>query len=104
MVGAVSKKSAVHRSLLEEIDIRGLGVIDNALVEFAPGFNVITGETGAGKTMLLTALSLILGDKADSDLIRSGHERLSVSGRFSLPGQYSEKLKKLCEEHDPSIE
>jgi len=104
MDGAVSKKSAVHRSLLEEIDIRGLGVIDNALVEFAPGFNVITGETGAGKTMLLTALSLILGDKADSDLIRSGHERLSVSGRFSLPGQYSEKLKNLCEEHDPSIE
>ena len=104
MVGAVSKKSAVHRSLLEEIDIRGLGVIDNALVEFAPGFNVITGETGAGKTMLLTALSLILGDKADSDLIRSGHERLSVSGRFSLPGQYSEKLKNLCEDHDPSIE
>jgi DNA repair protein RecN (Recombination protein N) len=104
MGGAVSKKSAVHRSLLEEIDIRGLGVIDNAIVEFAPGFNVITGETGAGKTMLLTALSLILGDKADSDLIRFGHERLSVSGRFSLPGRYSEKLKNLCEEHDPSIE
>jgi len=74
----VNKKSAAQRSLLEEIEIRALGVIDNALVEFTPGFNVITGETGAGKTMLLTALSLILGEKADSDLIRNGNERLMV--------------------------
>ena len=104
MGGAVSRKSAESRSLLEEIEIRGLGVIDNALVEFTPGLNVITGETGAGKTMLLTALSFILGGKADADLIRNGNERLSVSGRFRLPGRYSETLKTLCAEHDPTIE
>ena len=57
MVGVASKKTAVRRTRLEEINIRGLGVIDQALVEFSPGLNVITGETGAGKTMLLTALS-----------------------------------------------
>ena len=104
MGGAVNKKSAAQRSLLEEIEIRALGVIDNALVEFTPGLNVITGETGAGKTMLLTALSLILGEKADSDLIRNGNERLVVSGRFQLPGKESENLKILCEEHAPNIE
>lgn len=84
MVGVASKKTAASRTRLEEINIRGLGVIDQALVEFTPGLNVITGETGAGKTMVLTALALLLGEKADSDLIRTGHERLSVSGIFSL--------------------
>lgn len=84
MVGVASKKTAASRTRLEEINIRGLGVIDQALVEFTPGLNVITGETGAGKTMVLTALALLLGEKTDSDLIRTGHERLSVSGIFSL--------------------
>ena len=92
MVGVASKKKAVSRTGLEEINIRGLGVIDQAIVEFAPGLNVITGETGAGKTMVLTALSLLLGEKADSDLIRHGHERLSVSGIFSLGDAPSESL------------
>lgn len=54
MVGVANKNSTVPRSHLEEINIRGLGVIDQALVEFTPGLNVITGETGAGKTMILT--------------------------------------------------
>lgn len=63
MAGAVSKKSERKGSLLEEINIRSLGLIDSATIEFKEGFNVITGETGAGKTMLLNALSLILGQK-----------------------------------------
>ena len=70
MVGVASKNVVETRSQLEEINIRGLGVIDKALVEFSPGLNVITGETGAGKTMVLTALTLVLGGKTDSDLIR----------------------------------
>jgi len=104
MVGVASKKGAVRRSLLEEINIRGIGVIDNALVEFTPGLNVITGETGAGKTMLLTALSLILGGKADSDLVRHGHERLTVSGSFRMPEFSSEHLSVLLSEHEPEID
>ena len=60
MGGVVSKKSASTRSHLQEISIRGLGVIDNAQVEFKPGLNVITGETGAGKTMLARRLPTIL--------------------------------------------
>lgn len=96
----MSRKGLSRRSLLQEISIRGLGVIENANVEFKPGLNVITGETGAGKTMLLTALSLILGGKADSDLVRIGHERALVSGSFQLPKPQSEDLKELLESYD----
>ena len=53
--------SEADRSALEEISIRNLGVIENAVVPFTKGLNVLTGETGAGKTMVLTALALILG-------------------------------------------
>jgi DNA repair protein RecN (Recombination protein N) len=102
MVGVASKKKAVSRTRLEEINIRGLGVIDHAVVDLAPGLNVITGETGAGKTMVLTALSLLLGEKADSDLIRSGHERMSVSGVFSID-QSSQVLSAFLEEQGIDI-
>jgi DNA repair protein RecN (Recombination protein N) len=104
MDGAVSKKGGSQRSLLQEISIRGLGVIDNAIVEFKPGLNVITGETGAGKTMLLTALSLILGGKADSDLVRTGQERLSTSGRFLIPQSPSVTLKECIDNNDIAVE
>ena len=98
MVGVANKKKAASRTRLEEINIRGLGVIDHAVVDFAPGLNVITGETGAGKTMVLTALSLLLGEKADSDLIRGGHERMTVSGVFSLGGASQPLLSFLDEQ------
>ena len=62
--------SEADRSALEEISIRNLGVIENAVVPFTKGLNVLTGETGAGKTMVLTALNLILGGKSDSALVR----------------------------------
>jgi DNA repair protein RecN (Recombination protein N) len=77
-------KKNVLKSSLRELTIRNLGVIDSAEVEFKSGLTVITGETGAGKTMVLTALNLILGGKSDSDFVRTGQERLLVSGRFEL--------------------
>ncbi len=72
------------KSSLRELTIRNLGVIDTAEIEFKSGLTVLTGETGAGKTMVLTALSLILGGKSDSDFVRSGQERLIVSGKFEI--------------------
>jgi DNA repair protein RecN (Recombination protein N) len=72
-------------SYLEHLSIRSLGVIEAAELEFTPGFTVLTGETGAGKTMVLTALGLILGAKTDADFVRKGSERLTVSSRFQLP-------------------
>lgn len=64
--------------MLEELSIRGIGVIDNTSVRFSPGFTVITGETGAGKTMVLTGLGLLLGRRAEPSLVRSGHDAASV--------------------------
>ena len=74
-----------ERTFLEEITIRSIGVIDQSTLEISRGLTVLTGETGAGKTMILTALNLILGGKADSALVRKGSERLVASGRFSIP-------------------
>lgn len=73
------------RTFLEEITIRSIGVIDQSTLELSKGLTVLSGETGAGKTMILTALNLILGGKADSALVRKGSERLIASGRFSVP-------------------
>ena len=78
-----SKK--VGKSRLEEISIRSLGVIESSNIEFKPGLTVLTGETGAGKTMVLTALGLVLGSKSDSDLVRQGQERAIVTGKFAVP-------------------
>lgn len=73
--------------MLEEIRIRGLGVIDDALLELAPGLTVLTGETGAGKTMVLTGLGLLLGGRADAALVRTGAQRAEVEGRVVIdPG------------------
>ena len=80
------------KSSLEEISIRSLGVIDSSNIEFKPGLTVLTGETGAGKTMVLTALSLVLGGKSDSDLVRAGQERAVVTGRFSIPPQIQKEI------------
>lgn len=77
-------KNDLQRSALRELTIRSLGVIDSAEVDFKDGLTVITGETGAGKTMVLTALNLILGSKSDADYVRAGDERLVVSGKFKI--------------------
>ena len=80
-----------ERTFLEEITIRSIGVIDHSTLEISKGLTVLSGETGAGKTMILTALNLILGGKSDSSLIRKGSERLVASGKFAVPKE-SENL------------
>ena len=83
-----SKKES--KSYLEEISIRSLGVIESSNIEFKTGLTVLTGETGAGKTMVLTALGLVLGNKSDADLVRAGSERAVVTGKFSIPKNLAE--------------
>jgi DNA repair protein RecN (Recombination protein N) len=73
--------------LIESISIRNLGVISHAQLELSSGFTALTGETGAGKTMVLTALNLLLGGRADSTAIRTGETQLSVSGIWRLADQ-----------------
>lgn len=70
--------------MLEEMRIRSLGVIDDAVVELSPGFTAVTGETGAGKTMVVTSLGLLLGGRADPALVRIGADRAVVEGRITL--------------------
>ena len=71
--------------MLEEIRIRGLGVIDDATLELGPGLTVVTGETGAGKTMVVSGLYLLFGGRADPTRVRSGSGRAVVDGRLRLP-------------------
>jgi DNA repair protein RecN (Recombination protein N) len=66
--------------VIEEIRISSLGVIDESVLELGPGLNVVTGETGAGKTMLVTALGLLLGARADAGAVRSGAKAARVEG------------------------
>jgi DNA repair protein RecN (Recombination protein N) len=70
--------------MLEEVRITGLGVIDEAVLELSPGFNVVTGETGAGKTMVVSGLGLLFGGRADPARVRPGADRASVEGRLSV--------------------
>ncbi|MEU6685563.1 DNA repair protein RecN [Streptomyces sp. NPDC046832] len=65
--------------------IRSLGVIDDAVVELSPGFTAVTGETGAGKTMVVTSLGLLLGGRADPALVRIGAGKAVVEGRITVP-------------------
>ena len=81
------------RTFLEEITIRSIGVIEHSTIEFSKGLTVLTGETGAGKTMILTALNLILGGKSDSSLVRSGSERLVASASFTVPKSLIENFE-----------
>jgi DNA repair protein RecN (Recombination protein N) len=73
--------------MLEEVRITGLGVIDDAVLEPSPGLTVVTGETGAGKTMVVTGLGLLFGGRADPARVRPGAERATVEGRLRIdPG------------------
>jgi DNA repair protein RecN (Recombination protein N) len=71
--------------VIEEISIRDLGVIAEATLPLGPGFTAITGETGAGKTMVVTALGLLLGARSDSGTVRAGATQSLVEGRWRVP-------------------
>ena len=88
------------RSQLEEINIRALGVIEEATVELGGGLTIFSGETGAGKTMVLTALSLVLGRKVDATLVRQGKERLVASATFRV----SKEIENLAVERGAAVE
>ncbi len=73
--------------MLEEVRITALGVIDDAVLELSPGFTVVTGETGAGKTMVVTGLGLMFGGRADPARVRPGADRATVEGRLRVDPQ-----------------
>src|SRR5271156_983332 len=70
--------------MLRELSVQNLAIIEDVRVELQPGFCAWTGETGAGKSLLLGALGLLLGERGSADLLRAGAEELRVTGRFDL--------------------
>jgi DNA repair protein RecN (Recombination protein N) len=72
--------------MLQELHVRDLGIVDDATILVGTGLTAITGETGAGKTLLVEALDLLLGGRADAMLVRDGAAEARVEGRFSAPG------------------
>jgi len=93
-----------ERTFLEEISIRNLGIIEESHLELGKGLNVLTGETGAGKTMILTALNLVLGGKSDSAVVRSGADRLTAAATFTAQGLLSSNFSTALDASDISLE
>ena len=78
--------------MIEQIRIRDLGVISEATLDLGPGLTVLTGETGAGKTMVLNALGLLLGSRSDASSIRKGQDQAFVEGRWLLPKAAADRI------------
>ena len=83
--------------MLAELRLENYAVIDNVAIEFAAGLNLLTGETGAGKSILIDALGLLLGDKASSDVIRTGAERAMVAAVFESEGAAARSIAEILE-------
>ena len=75
-------------AMLRSLDIRDVLIIDHLSLEFAPGLNVLTGETGAGKSILLDALGFVLGWRGRADLVRQGAEQGEVTAWFDLSADH----------------
>ena len=71
--------------MLEHLEIRNFALIENLCVDFSEGFNVITGETGSGKSIILGALGLLMGEKADTSAVRTGTEEIVIDAVLSVP-------------------
>ncbi len=83
--------------MLAELRLENYAVIDNVVIEFAAGLNLLTGETGAGKSILIDALGLLLGEKASSDVIRTGAERAVVAAVFESDGAAARAIEGILE-------
>ena len=79
--------------MLEEVRISGLGVIDDAVLDLSAGFTALTGETGAGKTMVVTALGLLFGGRADPARVRPGAARAAVEGRLLVSPEVAREVE-----------
>lgn len=90
--------------MIEELFIRDLGVIGQARLPLGPGFTAVTGETGAGKTMVVTALALLLGERADAGAIRAGSAQASVEGHWLVPadGAVADRVREAGGDLDPA--
>lgn len=84
--------------MLKSLEIKDYALIDHIQIEFEKGLNIITGETGAGKSILIDAMSLLLGERASSEVVRKGTQKSIVEGIFEV--EENKKVKALLEEND----
>ncbi len=84
--------------MLKTLEIKDYALIDHINVEFGKGLNIITGETGAGKSIFIDAMSLLLGDRASTEVIRKGAQKSFVEGIFDVAN--NKKVKSLLEENE----
>lgn len=87
--------------MLESLHVRNYVLIESLDLDFSGGLNVLTGETGSGKSILLGALGLLLGQKADKEAVRNGADMAEVSSTFSVDG---ESVRRWCSDHEITIE
>src|SRR5258707_10964454 len=85
------------RIVLVELRLENYAVIDTLAVEFAPGLNLLTGETGAGKSILIDALALLMGEKASPEVIRFGSDRAVISAVFEVDGAAEKLVARILE-------
>jgi len=88
----VARRSEDFSVVLTEISVQNVALIETATLELAPGLNAITGETGAGKTLLATALQMLLGGRARAEAVRSGSKKATIEGTFVLPEGIGERM------------
>ena len=82
--------------MLQWLRLKDFVIVESAEIEFGPGFSVLTGETGAGKSILLDAMGLVLGARGDATMVREGADRADISALFGI----DERLEALLREHD----
>src|ERR1700691_4142018 len=103
---ATLRHATSGRPVLVELRLESYAVIDNLGVEFAAGLNLLTGETGAGKSILIDALALLLGDKASSDVIRANADRAVINAVFEVDERTEKSITRILEGNgiDPNEE
>src|SRR5437870_9077341 len=85
--------------MLSELSISNFAIINNLRLNFAPGFNVLTGETGAGKSIIVDALSTVLGERASEEMIRSDANAARIEAIFTLDPPLPQSFVELLQEH-----
>src|SRR5688500_6921511 len=89
-----------HHPMLNELHIRNFAIIDDLHLFFVPGLNILTGETGAGKSIIIDALGLLLGDRAAAEWVRAGSETATIEATFQLADEteLAIEVRRLLEE------
>src|ERR1700730_9241850 len=90
--------------VLRQLRLENYAVIDQLAVEFAPGLNLLTGETGAGKSILIDALALLMGEKASPEVIRFGSDRAVISAVFEVDGAAEKTVAEILESNGVDVE